>query len=537
MLFSSILSLSLVTPFALAATAADWRSRSIYQVVTDRFAKGKGEDDTTCDSSQRKYCGGTWQGITDNLDYIQQLGFDAVWISPVVANLEGETDYGEAYLGRWTQNISHVNEHFGSGDSLKELSAALHKRDMYLMVELVVNNFALLPQNQTEDGSYDYSSLAPFNYADAFHPECPIKDYSNQTEVEECWLGNSKKLIMPDLDTGNSSNFRIMKDWAKDLIAQFDVDGFMLSGAKHVSPAFWTDFVGATGIFAMGDVLTDNVTYAVDYSKALPGILDYPTWFPLIDAFSSSDGNFTAVVNSIEHSKELYGVGLYTSGSFIENPDQRRFPNVTTDESLILNAMTWPFVHNGIPIAYYGQEHGLYGGASPENHESLWSIGHNTYHAQYAQHFATLNGVRHLAIDSGKNFLTAPMEFVPQVDKNALAVSRPPLLGLLTNAGSNSSAQWTIPADTGLFQKGESLVDVLTCNYFEVDQTSGDLAIQSDSGMPIVIIPSKLLDVEGKFCSALPTLHTAVTNNSPVSVRNVNTLSSIFASILALALI
>lgn len=68
------------------------------QVVTDRFARS---DNATspCDTSQRVHCGGTWKGITTHLDYIQDLGFDAVWISPVVKNIEQTTPYGEAYHG------------------------------------------------------------------------------------------------------------------------------------------------------------------------------------------------------------------------------------------------------------------------------------------------------------------------------------------------------------------------------------------------------------------------------------------------------
>jgi alpha-amylase len=100
---------------AFSANATDWSTRSIYQVtrrrphtdtrltrgfqvITDRFATS---DDSTlpCDTGARKYCGGCWSGITRHLDYIQSMGFDAVWISPVSANLEGATSQGEAFHG------------------------------------------------------------------------------------------------------------------------------------------------------------------------------------------------------------------------------------------------------------------------------------------------------------------------------------------------------------------------------------------------------------------------------------------------------
>lgn len=44
-------------------------------------------------------CGGSWIGITEHLDYIQNMGFDAIWISPVVENIDDKTPYGEPYHG------------------------------------------------------------------------------------------------------------------------------------------------------------------------------------------------------------------------------------------------------------------------------------------------------------------------------------------------------------------------------------------------------------------------------------------------------
>ena len=59
------------------AKPVDWRGRSIYQVMTDRFGP-TGSAMPSCDTSRRQYCGGTWQGLIDRLDYIQNMGFTAV---------------------------------------------------------------------------------------------------------------------------------------------------------------------------------------------------------------------------------------------------------------------------------------------------------------------------------------------------------------------------------------------------------------------------------------------------------------------------
>jgi hypothetical protein len=61
---------------AQALSADDWRSQSIYQIITDRFARTDGSTTASCNLSQ--YCGGTWRGIIDHLDYIQGMGFTAV---------------------------------------------------------------------------------------------------------------------------------------------------------------------------------------------------------------------------------------------------------------------------------------------------------------------------------------------------------------------------------------------------------------------------------------------------------------------------
>lgn len=62
-------------PLSLALSQLDLRQRSVYQVLTDRFERGDGQN-TYCDPSRREYCGGTWKGIASRLNYIQEMGFD-----------------------------------------------------------------------------------------------------------------------------------------------------------------------------------------------------------------------------------------------------------------------------------------------------------------------------------------------------------------------------------------------------------------------------------------------------------------------------
>ena len=63
---------------ATALSPADWRAQSIYQLLTDRFARTDGSTTATCNTEDGVYCGGSWQGVIDKLDYIHDMGFTAV---------------------------------------------------------------------------------------------------------------------------------------------------------------------------------------------------------------------------------------------------------------------------------------------------------------------------------------------------------------------------------------------------------------------------------------------------------------------------
>jgi len=140
-MFSALaLALLPLLPAVLAFDDDAMRSKKVYQLVTDRFALESGSTSQSCDI--RSYCGGTWKGVASKLDYIKGMGFDTVWISPVVDNIEGVTPYGEAYHGYWTRNPDQLNAKFGTADDLKSLAQSLHDKDMYLMLDVVVNHVA-----------------------------------------------------------------------------------------------------------------------------------------------------------------------------------------------------------------------------------------------------------------------------------------------------------------------------------------------------------------------------------------------------------
>jgi alpha-amylase len=95
------------------------------------------------------YCGGTFKGIQNNLSYIKGMGFDAVWISPVVENS------ANGYHGYWALNWNNVNPYFGTAQELKDLVTAAHAEGIWVMVDVVANHVAPIGTN--------YGSITPFN--------------------------------------------------------------------------------------------------------------------------------------------------------------------------------------------------------------------------------------------------------------------------------------------------------------------------------------------------------------------------------------
>jgi len=128
----------------LETVVDDWRDEIVYQVLVDRFANGDLNNDfNVVPRAPAAYHGGDWQGLIDRLDYLEELGVTALWISPVVKNVE--EDAGVAgYHGYWTQDFTQPNLHFGDMAKLRELVKKAHDRDMKVILDIVTNHVGQL---------------------------------------------------------------------------------------------------------------------------------------------------------------------------------------------------------------------------------------------------------------------------------------------------------------------------------------------------------------------------------------------------------
>ncbi|KAF2168578.1 glycoside hydrolase family 13 protein [Zasmidium cellare ATCC 36951] len=494
MKYTTLSTLASFSGLASALTPAQWRTQSIYQVMTDRFARTDGSTSASCDVNN--YCGGTYQGLINKLAYIQNMGFTAIWISPIVENIPQSTADGSAYHGYWAQNIYNVNTNFGAASDLVALSNALHNRGMYLMVDIVTNHFA---QANTR-ANFNASAVgAPFNNVSMYHTPCDI-DYNNQTSIEQCWQGDNI-VALADVRTEDSNVQALWNSWIPQLVSNYTIDGLRIDSAKHVTPSSLSALQSAAnGMHVLGEVYSGDPSYLCPYQSTITGLMNYPAYFWITQAFKSTSGNMTTLATGINTLKSTCK-DVTLLGSFLENHDNPRFPALTSDQSLIRNAVSFALLQDGIPILYQGQEQKLYGGSVPYNREALWSTAYSTSSSATLYPFiTTLNKIRAWAIKKDAAYITynawpiytdTSTIIMRKGNANAQVVS------VFTNRGASAkTATLTLGATNSGFVKYQSVMDVVACKSFTTD-SKGNLGVTITSGLPQVFYPTSALKRSG----------------------------------------
>jgi len=136
---------SIPVPFP---SPGDWRNCWIYFLITDRFNNPSQSPKLTWNQSYGFWQGGTFEGVRQQLPYLQKLGVRAIWLSPVVKNSRPEIDgFAYVYPGYNAQDFLNVDARFASDGAQAtaetELSALVneaHARGIYVILDIVLNH-------------------------------------------------------------------------------------------------------------------------------------------------------------------------------------------------------------------------------------------------------------------------------------------------------------------------------------------------------------------------------------------------------------
>ena len=339
----------------------DWDEAVVYFMMTDRFFDGNESNNTasgadTYGDNPGLYHGGDFAGVTAKLDYLQDLGVNTIWLTPIVKNIAGVTvtdegkedvPYNAAYHGYWASDFTKLNPTLGTTEEFKTMISEAHKRGMRIMVDIVVNH-----------AGYGTEST----FADM------LRDKSVSEGDIKSWQSG-----LPDFATENADVRAKLVEWQTAWMKDYGVDYFRVDTVKHVDSTTWAALKNSTtkvnSSFKMiGEYF--GAGYASNGSSLGTGQMDADLDFDFNDqATSFVSGNISSVEKFLSARNSALN-NAYMTGQFLSSHDEDGFKaslingkGYTEDEatSAALVAATLQLTAKGIPVIYYGEEVGLSG--------------------------------------------------------------------------------------------------------------------------------------------------------------------------------
>ncbi|WP_338781010.1 alpha-amylase family glycosyl hydrolase [Metabacillus sp. FJAT-52054] len=455
--FALLLILPFQTVSAADSDASGWQDERIYFLMVDRFANGDPSNDLDADrSNPSAYHGGDFKGITKKLDYLKEMGFTAIWLTPVFEN------EGQGYHGYWISDFRNTEEHFGTMEEFKTLVKEAHKRDIKVLLDFVVNHTG-----------YQHEWLNDSNKKNWFHEKQELTNWESQKDLENNWLYG-----LPDLNQENPETRKYLLDTAKWWITETDIDGYRLDTVRHVPKDFWAEFAKEVksvkkDFFLLGEVWSDDPAYLAEYEKTgIDSFVDYPFYEEASEIFSKS-GQSAAPLIDVWKRNEHYYKSPYLLGTFLDNHDNIRF----TRKALINQeppgirwklGLTYLFTAPGIPIVYYGSEIALDGAADPDNRRMM------DFRAdkELITYITKLNSIR------GRESVLVKGNMEKLYDDKGLTVFKRSYKGdtvVVAINNSDKTGKAALPAD--VLAKGKELNGYLT----------GEAVKESDKGYELVL--------------------------------------------------
>jgi len=403
-------------PLGTAPTLAPRQAMTLYFPLVDRFANGDSTNDAPTNDPRilppANFFGGDLQGLTQQLDYIQALGINTLWVSPISKNAEGAfQEYPEprrwfsAYHGYWPTSYSKVDPRFGGDEALDALVKEAHRRNMRVLLDFVANHV-----------HQDHPMIVA-------HPEWQtplvLPDGSrNLRRWDEHRLTTWFDDFLPSLDYENPVITEAVTDSALFWIERFHLDGFRHDATKHIPELFWRTLTSKLrtrfpdrDLYQIGETFGSRDLIA---SYLGPGMLDaqfdFPLYFSARSCLTTGEGDFGSLATELQASLDAFG-HHHTMGNITGNHDMARFTSIAgggilpgEDDkeagwnrivgvgdpigySRMALLMAFQTAIPGLPVVYYGDEIGMPGGGDPDSRRMMrfsgWSPEEQQLHRQF----------------------------------------------------------------------------------------------------------------------------------------------------------
>jgi len=329
----------------------------IYMVMTDRFYDGNTTNNGTLNDEYRPgdlhyYQGGDWQGLDSKLDYIKDLGFTAIWISPPQDNQKFSRSGDEAgYHGYYTHDFNSTNTYFGTSMQLQTLIDDAHSRGIKVIIDAQINHTAdYLDYPSTVYTPSTYAPVAPFNNPTWYHNNPNITDFNDQNQILNYSLGGLDDLAQENTDCWNA----LMN--AFDGWFAYGFDGSRMDAVMEVPGNYIQAYETHTGKATFGEAFTSSVDTNSAFQNYQWGILDYPLYFGINETLAK--GNSWSSIKSVFDQDYKYK-DTNKLVTFIDNHDRQRFlANSYDNYARLRNSLVFINTVRGVPDVYYGTEQG-----------------------------------------------------------------------------------------------------------------------------------------------------------------------------------
>ena len=341
----------------------DWmRNAVFYQIFVDRFFKGDNAKDSSYINMKwgerptpKSFAGGDLKGIIQKLDYIQDLGVNAIYLTPIFLSVSNHKydiiDYKQ------------IDPMFGTEDDLKELVIQAHSRGIRVVLDAVFNHCSMC-SSQFQDVIKQGKKSKYFNWfiIDGEYPDPKKMNY-------ECFAACN---YMPKLNTAVSEVQNFLIDVGLYWIRKADIDGWRLDVSDEVSHDFWRKFRSAIKAEKPDCVLIGESWHdASDFLRGdqFDSIMNYAFTKACLDYFAHgkySSEQMADKLNSIlmRNASPVNDMML----NLIDSHDTHRFFSETgKNKKRLLCALALEAVFPGAMCIYYGTEICMEGGYDPDS--------------------------------------------------------------------------------------------------------------------------------------------------------------------------
>ena len=349
----------------------DWDEAVIYMTCTDRFYDGNSSNNKSYNTTDvfdkngsLSYHGGDFAGLEQKLDYLENLGVNTIWITPIVENSDAKTgDDGiptTGYHGYWASDFTKLNPHLGTEAEFKSLINAVHDRGMKLMVDVVLNHAGY--------GTEDYFNSI-LKDADGNTIKM-LRDDSNTVTGDDVYDALSD---LPDFVTENDDVMNQLVKWQTDWVKKYDIDYYRVDTVKHVNSETWAAFKNAlTEADAEFKMIGEysGAGYGNTAGELGTGRMDSLLDFDYNDqAVNFVSGNVEGTESFLE-SRNTSINNTATLGAFLSSHDEDSLVDKLTKEKGMteeqaLNAAkvaaALQLTSKGQTVIYYGEELGQHG--------------------------------------------------------------------------------------------------------------------------------------------------------------------------------